>query len=194
MLSLDKRPCKIGVSINTRRELHGEDPVPAMDIPLVSILLSKEELNTLLDEKNGWDLWFNERKGKPAEPILGGKLKPYAMLQKFKAASVALYVGLKPEMIELEGKLTKLKLEPQIGGLTALSLTVQATPEMVDAARLLEHLDALVDVSIEFGDADEEEDAQDELDLAHVGTPEQERKKAHKREANIQAGISTKPN
>ena len=38
-LSLTKRPAKIGPSINTRTQRHGDDDVPATDIPLSGILV-----------------------------------------------------------------------------------------------------------------------------------------------------------
>ena len=34
MLSLNKRPARIGPSINTPTEKHGEEDVPACDIPI----------------------------------------------------------------------------------------------------------------------------------------------------------------
>jgi hypothetical protein len=180
MLELDKRPCKIGTSINTRRELHGEDPVPAMDIPLANILLTKAELNELLDDRHAWDMLYLDHKGKPAEPMFGKVFKPFALLAKY-SGDVAIYVGLKPEMIELaDVKLTKLKLEPQTGGLTALSLTVQATPDMHAAARLFEHLDCPVDVLIEFADPDEDSDEEQpelNLDAADSAAPAKAKRK-----------------
>jgi hypothetical protein len=170
-LSLEKRPCRIGVSINTRREMHGEEPVPAMDIPLTNILLDKGELNALLGDKFAHDSLYTTKASKPAEPTFARSLKPFSVIGKFANSRVVIWVGLKPEMLELaEVKLVKLKLEPQVGGLTALALTVQTIANDGET-QLLQFLDSSADVAIDFGEpvADAEE-AQDELSLEH-GTP-----------------------
>lgn len=168
MLTLDKRPCRIGNSINTRAEMHGEEAVPAMDIPLVNILLEKSELNDLLGERHAWDCLYETRKGKPPAPVFAKHFKPFQLLAKFKDCNVTLTAGLHLERVVLTEsvKLTKLKLEPQIGGLTALSVTVQ-TPATDSVTALLQYLDAQVDVAIQFGEATEAgEEEQPELDLA----------------------------
>jgi len=172
MLTLEKRPCKIGTSINTRREMHGDEPVPAMDIPLSGIMLEPFELNSLVDMPHFWDLVFNERPDKLPEPIWAKKFKEMQLLDKFKDSQVILYVGLKIETIALVNcKLAKIKLAPQIGGLTELSLSVQCTPEMQIAAHLFEFLDKTAEVAVEIGDLDATADAngQPELPL-HVMT------------------------
>lgn len=170
MLTFDKRPCKIGPSINTRTEKHGDESVPAMDIPLTAILLDKHELNELLGDPHAWDCLFVERKGKPAEPMFAKSLKPFAVVGKFQECRASLWLGLKPELLELaDVKLAKLKLEPSTGGMTALSVTVQSPCEE-SAARLLQFLDSQIDVALDFGDAVAGEEEQPELELEH-GTP-----------------------
>ena len=47
MLTLPTRPAKIGGSINTRTEKHGDDDVAALDIPL-EFLLEPDELCAIL--------------------------------------------------------------------------------------------------------------------------------------------------
>lgn len=167
MLTLDKRPARIGLSINTRTEKHGEESVPAMDIPLTGILLTKDEVNALLDDKHAWDSLYVERKGKPSEPMFAKTLKPFAHVGKWKGSAITLYVGMKPEMYELEGKLSRAKLTPQTGGLTALSITVQVTAE--DAVPLIHFLDSAIDVELEFGDETDEEGEEDQPEL-NLGT------------------------
>jgi hypothetical protein len=158
MKSLDKRPCKIG-NINPRRENHGEEKVPAIDVSLAGIFLNKRELGELVGNKHCWDGLFDE-KGKLAEPAMRC-FKPIGLDLSFENATVSLYVGLKLGLIELtECKLTKLKIAPQVGGLTELTLTVQAVPDMdAVAAPLINWMGHDADVALNFGDisADEKE-------------------------------------
>lgn len=129
MLKLDSRSCKIGPSINSRTEKHGDEDIPAMDIPLSAIPLSKDELNALLGEPLAWNSFYNERKDGFAEPLLKG-IKPIGLEAKYEGAEVTLRLGLNLLEVELlDVKLTKLKLEPTAGGATSLSLTVQCLLE-----------------------------------------------------------------
>jgi|ERR1700728_3876427 hypothetical protein len=168
MLTLDRRDCKIGTAINTRRELHGEEPVPAMDIPIAEIHLSREELQALFDDKTVWDSWFDLRKGdKLPEPAGWVKeCKAFARGDKFKDSQAILYVGLKPEVITLVNvKLSKLKLKPLVGGLTALSLTIQCTPEMEKAAKVFDHLDHTAYIALEIGERDDSKAVKNQPEL-----------------------------
>lgn len=165
MIDLKKTPCKIG-NVNVRNELHGEEKVPAMDITLENILLGKAEVASLFGDKTWWDRNFNE-KGKLAEPA--DKIqKPRGLDLKFENASVHIYVGLKLELIELdECVLTKLVIDPQVGGLTALKLTVQATPEIDEvAAPLINWMGRDASVEIDFGDVAKESEKEKQGDLA----------------------------
>jgi hypothetical protein len=121
-------------------------------VSLTSIFLSKDELGALLGNPYAWDGLFNQS-GSLAEPA-NRCFKPIGLDLKFENASVALFVGLKLELIELtEVKLTNLKIEPMVGGLTELKLTVQATPDMDSvAAPLLNWMGRDADVEIDFGD------------------------------------------
>ena len=102
------------------------------------------------------------------------------------------WVGLKPERIELIGvKLAKLKLEPQTGGMTALDVTVQALAED-RVTDLLQFLDSSADVAIDFGDADDDADEQDELALEH-GTPVQHEKVDTKTRKRKEPPLSDSP-
>ncbi len=170
MLTLDRRPCKIGISINTRTEKHGEDDVPAMDIPLASIMLTGEELNALLGESHAHDALFNFAAGKPPEPLLP-TLAGFRVKGKFEESSVDIEVGLKAELISLKNvKLSKVTLEPQTGGLTAMAVTVQCTPELDDGVtHLLAFLNAAAHVSVSFGKSDEAEKTQGNLPLEPEG-------------------------
>jgi hypothetical protein len=175
--SLDSRPCKLGVYLNTPTQKNGDDRVPAKVLGIKNILLTKDELNELLDDKHAWDAFYVERKGKPAMPIFADKFGPLPLLGKFKNSSIKLSFGLKPYEIEFaEATCKSLKLERQEGGLTALSFTLVCLKSRIvgELARLDEHLDGSADIVLELGEPDDdEEDDEDEaaeqqgLDLDH---------------------------
>ena len=129
-MKLKKRVAKIGPSINTRTEKHGEENVPAIDIPLSSIMLSGKELGRLLRQETAAEDWFEKNSDGLKEP----KYKNVKMLSldgKFEESALTLFVGLNETEITFTGiKYTKLKLLPQTGGLTELRLTAQCTPEL----------------------------------------------------------------
>jgi hypothetical protein len=138
-------------------------------VSLASIFLSKDELGALLGNPYAWDGLFNQS-GSLAEPA-NRCFKPIGLDLKFENASVSLYVGIKLELIELaDCKLTSLKIEPMVGGLTELKLTVQATPDMdTVAAPLLNWMGRDADVEIDFGDIaanDKAEKAKQQPELA----------------------------
>lgn len=168
MLNLKARPCKLGTAINTRRELHGEEPVPAMDIPLLGIMISARELNALVDDPMFSDLVFDQRQNSdsPPEPQWSRKFKPLAMLGKFKDCTVTLSIGLKPETVTIvAAKIAKIRLMPLVGGQTELSLTVQATTEAKVGAKLLDFIDQEASVEIDIGERDDSEAVKDQPEL-----------------------------
>lgn len=178
MFELDTRPCKLGVYLNTPTQKHGDDRVPAKVIGIKNILLTKDELNELLDDKHAWDALYVERKGKPAMPLFADKLGPLKVLGKFKGSTVNLSFGLKPyEIAFSEATCKSLELERTEGGLTALSFTIVCLKSNVggELARLDEHLDGSADIVLalgdpeddDAGDEDEEDAKQPGLDLDH---------------------------
>jgi hypothetical protein len=198
MLELDNRPCKLGVYLNTPTQKHGDDRVPAKVLGVKNILLTKAELNELLDDKHAWDALYVEHKSKPALPIFADKLGALRVLGKFKDSGVSLSFGLKPYEIEFgDCTLKSLTLDRQEGGLTALSLTIVCLKSNItgELARLDEHLDSTAHIELNLGDPedddaedDDEESDQQGLDLtpgAKIGTPAQEREAARARERGI---------
>lgn len=120
-----KGEAAIGGSINTRTELHGEDHVMAMDIP-VQLLIKRNVLCKLLREDLAVQSLFNEKKPGHFEPLFGGKIGWIPLVGKYKESSVTFTCGVDEKKIEFENcSISKLKIDPQIGGMTAVKLTVQ---------------------------------------------------------------------
>lgn len=164
MLTITKRTAKIGNAIQSRSEMHGEDSVTAIDIPLSMIMLTAVELNAIMREPYAHNALFNHRVagGGLVEPMLK-HIKPIALDEKIEGAKITITHGVDAEVIRLAPvKLAKIRLEPQLGGLTSMACTAQCTPDLdVNIAHLLERLNATVEIEIDGG----EFGAQGELSL-----------------------------
>jgi hypothetical protein len=166
-IALDKRPCILGVSLNTPTQKHGDERVPAKGIRVKNILLTKEELNTFFDDKHAWDMLYVEHKGKPAEPFWTGKLGSLPVPGKWKGSVGTIHFGVHDYHVTfVEAVISKVLLEPQTGGLTAMSITLLALKARIsgELARLDEYLGKNVSIALEFGDPDEE-DSDEESDV-----------------------------
>jgi len=177
MLSISKRPCRLGPSINLRSEKHGDDDVPACDIAIEGLMLEPEELNALLEDPNAHKAFFakagNGKAGKLTEPMFR-QLKAFVMRNKFEGGAVLTF-GLTEREIDFgEVKLAKLTLEPMVGGLTSLSLQVQAHPDERGMGELMSFLNREIDAAIEIGArAEKGKRAQQDLPLSTFGEGEQ---------------------
>lgn len=155
-MNLNLRPCMLGASINGRREKHGEENVPAFDIPLKSIMLSKDELNELKKDPSTWDRWFNERKDGLPEPA-DVDIRHFALDHVYENSVVKVIHALADDkFFEFENcKLTKLKLIPAVGGLTELRVTLRT--QIGERHGICKWMDKDCRIELEFGDLEERE-------------------------------------
>ena len=153
---LDSRPARIGPSINSRSEKHGEEDVPAMDVPIIALMLTKAELNALMRDRTIWDRWFNERKDKLPEPA-NRNLKPYGLRDKYEHSTARILVGLDNDRVFAfnDCDLSKISLTPQVGGLTELHVTIQALINDSNTS-LFEFMAKDCSVELSFGDLEKE--------------------------------------
>lgn len=166
MLQLPKRPGRIGVSIGGRRELHGEEPVPFMDIP-IAILITAGELNQLMGDPHTADAWFNTDGGKLAEPLLKN-MKPYKLKGKFKNSSATFTLGVNSVVVPLKAvSFSTLGFEPQVGGMTQLKLKIQS-PITNKNNEIFLWMDRDADLELQFGELEVKE-VQGELELEGEG-------------------------
>ena len=183
MLQIDSRPGKLGVSLATPTQKHGEERVPAKSVRVKNVLLTKAEVISLAehigvpDAKHAWDMLFNERKGKPAEPFWAGKLT-HTIPGRFKDCSGEISFGIAPYVVSFGGAtVSRLTFDEQIGGMVAVSFMLMALKSNIrgDLAKLDEYLGADVNVALELGDPGEDEDEdekdadQESLDLTPGG-------------------------
>lgn len=194
MLTLAKRTAKIGNAINTRAEMHGEDSVTALDIPLTDIMLDARELNAIMREPHAHNVLFDQSGvamgGRIVQPVFQ-HIKPLQLAEKIEGASIVITHGIDNQELRLVNiNLAKVRLEPCVGGLTAMSCTVQCTPDLdAGIASLLERLNSTVEVEIDCGEFGKQQDLP--LNKAREGEePERGAEKPKGRGKGKRAGLS----
>ncbi|HEY3658246.1 MAG TPA: hypothetical protein VGL34_25025 [Steroidobacteraceae bacterium] len=152
MLLLDKRAAQLGTSISTNRELHGEEKVPRKDIPITTTI-NRNELCGLLRETLAAEALFNEKSSGFFEPLFQGKIGPIPLTGKFEQCNAVIFVGIDLRKIKLHDiKLTNLKIDPQVGGMTELKCMLQYhSAQSDDVAELDNWLDQEIAIKIEVG-------------------------------------------
>ena len=171
IMNLTKRPAQIGPSINTRTEKLGEENVPGVDIPVSGLMLDKPELNALLQDVDAHDALYTDSRGKQLEPRFQ-TIDALALTDKFVGAKVTITSvdGETENLILKPAKIRKIRLEPQVGGLTLMSCTIQGNPP--DHADMLALLNAKCRVSILNASLDMKSAEEPELPLDHKGQGE----------------------
>lgn len=168
---LTQRPAQIGPSINVRTEKHGEENVPAVDIPVTDIFLDKDEFNGLMQDEDAHDAFFTEDRGKQLEPRFQG-IAAISLSDKFTGARVTIKRnGPDAENVVLKpAKISKVKLEPQVGGLTLVSFTVQGNPS--DHTDVLSLLNSKCRIQVIGASLEEKAPDSPELPMDHVNQGE----------------------
>lgn len=126
-LNLTKRPAKIGKSVNTRTEMHGDEEVPAQDIPLTGIVLNAHELSAVTDEETAATGLF-KMDGDQYVPRIANA-DPMTLSHKFTGATVKISGGGLPVTTYHNAKIKGFVLTAQSGGMTLMSCTLQVNPE-----------------------------------------------------------------
>ena len=161
-LNLTKRPAKIGKSVNTRTEMHGEEEVPGQDIPLSGILLSVEELIAITDEMTAGQGLFRMEGDQYVPRFLAIDWIP--LEHKFVGATVKMSGGV-PSTTYKNGKIKGIWIKALGGGMTEMKCTLQVNPDNGDpSAQAL--INAKVAVTIK-AQLEIESDDEPELPLDH---------------------------
>lgn len=140
MLSLSRRSCRIGPAV--RVKITGKDErVTTLAVPLSQLMLDPNELNSLLQEPHAHQVLFDTKRSTLIEPVFRN-IAALRLVDKIEDASVTLELNSTTTLSLVNCTLARIELEPQNGGLTAMSLSVQCTPKLDSMiARLLEKLD-----------------------------------------------------
>ena len=149
---LSKRPAKVGNQIPSRGEMHGDDSVTALDIPLTDVMLNERELGEIMRQPLAFKALFDDSNGMRM-PFFA-HIKPIALDEKIEGASIVITHGVAADSIRLANvKLAKIKVQPCAGGMTAMDCTVQCTPELnEEVAHMLGWINSQVEVEIDGGE------------------------------------------
>lgn len=168
-LEMARRPGKF-VNVNTRHEGRGKEDVQlCADISVRGFHIDEAELNHFLGAK-AWNALFVSAngKGKPAEPMFRN-VDPIHVWDEFEGCDVSISLGLSESAIEFEDAfVSKIELEPQVGGLTLMKFLVSVEVEDTDdVARLLEVMGDECNISVVVGGkfVPKDKKAQQKLDL-----------------------------
>lgn len=167
--SLSKRTGHIGPNINGRRELHGEEPVPFMDISF-AVLVTVAEAAAITGDSHLAERWFDTHDGKLAERALK-EFKPYRLKGKFENSNAKLWVGVNALEIKLPlVKFSSLSFDPQkVGSMVELKLKIQS-PITNKNHEVFLWMDRDAEVELQFGELQVKE-TQEELDLEGGSAP-----------------------
>src|SRR6185295_10566113 len=127
-LELTSRPCMID-NVNLRKEKHGEDDVPAVDIRLTGITLNKAELLRLTGDPQAWNLMFEQEKaGAVIEPAMQWCDAWRYLNTKFIECSSTLRFGMQKTEHELDDhKIKGAAVRALTGGSAELMVTLQVS-------------------------------------------------------------------
>lgn len=160
---LSKRTGHVGASINGRREMHGEEPVPFMDISF-SVLVSVLEAAKITGDTHLAERWFDTHDGKLAERALKD-FKPFKLKGKFENSRAKLWVGVNALEIDFPTcRFASLSFDPQkVGSMVELKLKIQSIITNKNNEIFL-WMDRDAEIELQFGELEVKELQQD-LDL-----------------------------
>jgi hypothetical protein len=159
--SLSKRTGHIGTSINGRREMHGEEPVPFMDVSF-AILVTVAEAAKITGDTHLEERWFDTHDGKLAERALKD-FKPYKLKGKFENSSALMWVGVNSVEIRLPAvRFASLGFDPQkVGSMVELKFKIQS-PITNKNNEIFLWMDRDAEIELQFGELEIKE-VQEEL-------------------------------
>jgi hypothetical protein len=133
MLRLKRRDVTMPTKINVRGEFHGDVVKTACDIVLV-FAIDRDELSSVLRRTEAWKDHFEEKEN-IYQPKYGGVTDGIKVLGRFVNSKAKFIVGTDLREVDVEdATIHGIKLEPMMGGMTNVELTLSAlqTPEMKD--------------------------------------------------------------
>jgi len=164
---LSKRTGHIGASINGRREMHGDEPVPFMDISF-SVLVTVAEAAKITGDSHLAERWFDTHDGKLAERALKD-FKPYKLKGKFENSRARMWVGVNAVEINLPAaRFASLSFDPQkVGSMVELKFKIQS-PITNKNNEVFLWMDRDAEIELQFGELQVKE-VQEEMQLEGGG-------------------------
>jgi hypothetical protein len=196
VLNLNPRKCFLGIRSSTKSKHHDGTELKILNIDLEQIELERAEVNSLLGEPRAWESLFNIVNGK-AEPFIKC-IKGLQLAESIDQAFVCLTYGVHARVVELKDvKLSKVTLE-LVDGKVFLSCKVRG-PAVLDEhfGDFMDKLGDSIECEMRFEQPGQQQDlplnkiGANESATPSLGTPKEEREKAHAREREIAAELET---
>ena len=184
MLNIESTHAVLG-KVSNNIENHGDEEVTAFDIPVSGILLSREQVNQLLDDSVADRVLFNTTRTKDVQPSLKC-FEPFALKDKFDGATIRFDFGTgKGEKFTLKDcKAKGVTLEPQNGGNTLVALSIRVRPENdAQILQLLGHQNRSCKISISEAKIATNAAAKKQMDMLDGGDGEDEHEAAGRAQA-----------
>lgn len=162
-LNLTKRPAKIGRSVNTRTEMHGEEEIPAQDIPVTGIVLSAEELCALTDEPTAVEGLFKMEEDQYVPRFTA--IDWFPIDHKFIGATIKIGGGV-PTTTYKKAKIKSIWCKALGGAMTEIKGTLQVNPEDGDPSSQ-QLINAKIAITISKASIDTAPEPDPELPLDH---------------------------
>lgn len=174
MLNLDAVICRLG-KISNNLEKHGDEDVTEFNIPVQGVLIPAGQLNALICDPHCDRSWFNTR-GSIREPMPWWSKGAFRLDDKFEAGVCTITVSgdreleFKPEKELPACRISKIRLRPQVGGMTEVSFQLQVRPGIGQENLLLqEHQNREIRLTISKSEIARARGKQEELPLPAGG-------------------------
>ena len=135
--------------------------IPARDIPLKKIMVTKSQFNKLIGSDQAYNSFFNDG-ARPVEPAFES-IHALKLKDTYKDCSAQISFGVSAKTIDIEedAKIKNISLKPCTGGVAEMNCTLQAVlPRKLETLDLENFIGKEVTVSLQFGEVDEgDEDA-----------------------------------
>jgi hypothetical protein len=153
-LTITERVAKLGTKITTTANEKNTDAANSSVVPIVGMMLEEAELDALLG-KGAHKAFFREATVagvKQLEPRFPG-LKEITLREKFVGDVVIDLDDIRVECDDEHVTIKSVKLAPQTGGLTAMSLKVECQPSAQESAAIAAQLNRECRAEVSFGGA-----------------------------------------
>lgn len=168
---ITSRPCIID-NVNLRTEKHGDDDMPAVDVRLSNIVIDKAELIRLTGDSEAWNLLFQqEKRGSVIEPTLQCFDSERYLVAKYEECQTKIRFGMQKAEHDFDDhKIKGISCKPLVGGMTAVTLTIQKALENTGiCSDLAAYQGKEAHVEITLGKVSEKEKRQGKLPLNEGG-------------------------
>ncbi len=148
--TLPEKPCTLGGKVISQSEGEGKDREELVTFSLEGLMLNAKEIDRVLGSGAHGRL-FVEHKGEDIKPAFGDDINEFKLAHRYVDCVVTL--TLDGETVTMPAaKITKVVLQPQIGGMTWMSCEIEAPAKLADGIEEIgKHGDLKIAAQLAFG-------------------------------------------